>query len=329
MEFKIIVPGLNGPNTIDALPPSFDGTLPLFTTVTSTQCDFGQLCFRRYEGDGFDMWYNTYQIIRDTTIVGYTDVPMLKLRIHFLNPTQADLNYSGDAVVMPQQYSLAYTPVTKTKFESNKTYEIFDIRFKIAYLEKLSADFPILDEFLSIVGNGQPAQISKYDRFLSPAMIQVAQSILNCPYRSQSVTFIIEAKIVELLLLVLQECSVENPLGATRLTEFDKEMLSAVKVYLENHFDRPCTLKELSKRFTINEYKLKKGFKFQFGSTVFDFLNSVRMNKAHSLLRETQLTINEIATLTGFEDRTSFDKAFKKHFSYTAAYLRRHKAHCP
>ena len=53
-------------------------------------------------------------------------------------------------------------------------------------------------------------------------------------------------------------------------------------------------------------------------------MNRMRMEKAALTLLETDLQVEEIASLTGFEDRAAFDKAFKKHFSCTPVYYRKH-----
>jgi AraC-like DNA-binding protein len=252
---------------------------------------------------------------------------VLELHIQFVNEFFTSWDTVGEKTMKQYQYNLTFTPFVQNKanFKGGNVYHTFDIHFTIPYLEKLSPYFPVLDKFLSKVVKGQPADMSKMDRYLSPAMIQIVNSLLNCPYKNGVATFYIEAKVVELLLMVLQDCSEENPLGATKLTEYDKEMLRSMKIYVEKEFENPLTLKELSRKFTINEYKLKKGFKFLFGTTVFDHMNSIRMDKAQQLILETELSISEIADLTGFENRASFDKAFKRHFGYTAAYLRRHK----
>lgn len=327
MEFKIHAPGGDSLQILHALPQNFKGFVLPMHTATEVKADFGNMIFQNYNADGFSIWFSNYDIIHPTQIVGKADMPVLELHIQFVNEFFTSWDTVGEKMMKQYQYNLTYTPFVQNKanLKAGNIFLTFDIHFTIPYLEKLAPHFPVLDRFLSKVIKGQPADMSKMDRYLSPAMIQVVNSLLNCPYKNGVATFFIEAKIVELLLMVLQDCSEENPLGATILTEYDKEMLRSMKSYVEKEFENPLTLKELSKKFTINEYKLKKGFKFLFGTTVFDHMNTIRMDKAHQLILETELSISEIADLTGFEDRAAFDKAFKRHFGYTAAYLRRHK----
>jgi AraC-like DNA-binding protein len=64
-------------------------------------------------------------------------------------------------------------------------------------------------------------------------------------------------------------------------------------------------------------------FRQVFGSGVFETLLKARMQKARSLLLETDKPIKEVASLIGYERLTSFITAFRKHFGYTPASLRR------
>jgi AraC-like DNA-binding protein len=327
MEFKIHAPGGDSLQIFHGLPGNFKGHILPLHTPTAVLSDFGNMIFQNYYGDGFTIWFSNYNIIHQTEIIGRADIPVLELHIQFVNEFFTSWDTVGEKTMKQYQYNLTFTPFVQNKasFRGGNIYHTFDIHFTIPYLEKLSPHFPVLDKFLSKVVKGQPADMSKMDRYLAPSMIQIVNSLLNCPYKNGAAAFFIEAKVIELLLMVLQDCSEENPLGVTRLSNYDIEMLHMMKDHVAKEFENPLTLKELSKKFTINEFKLKKGFKYLFGTTVYDYMNNIRMDKAQQLVLETNLSINEIADLSGFEERAAFDKAFKKHFGYTAAYLRRHK----
>ena len=74
----------------------------------------------------------------------------------------------------------------------------------------------------------------------------------------------------------------------------------------------------------MNEFKLKKGFKYLFGAPVFAFRKISKMEKAKDLLLNANLSIDEIAFMTGFDHPSNFNKAFKKHFLYTPVELKRY-----
>lgn len=326
MEFQIIAPGADNIEIVNSVPSSYTGPVIPMALPTIARAYFGDLLFQHYAGNGFDIWFSNYFIQKDTVLIGRGDLPILELRIHLMNAAQTGWNGSSLNTIMPYQYNLSYTPFmdNKSKFEANKRCQTFDIHFKIPYLERLAPDFPVLSKFLEKVIKGQPTELSELDRYLSPGMIQLVNILMNCPYKNGSAALFIEAKVIELLLVVLEECCDEAPLKAIRLSNYDIEMLQAMKQHTEKEFVNPLTIKELARKFTINEYKLKKGFKFLFGTSVYNYMNRMRMEKAALTLLETDLQVEEIASLTGFEDRAAFDKAFKKHFSCTPVYYRKH-----
>ena len=89
--------------------------------------------------------------------------------------------------------------------------------------------------------------------------------------------------------------------------------------------DNPCTLVELSHKVGINDFKLKKGFKQLYGTTVYEFLVDARMEKAKLLLLETETSIHEIAFVTGYKNLSSFITAFKKKMGYSPGSYKRLK----
>ena len=94
----------------------------------------------------------------------------------------------------------------------------------------------------------------------------------------------------------------------------DRKKLLEAKELLTARIDNPPTLSELSKLVSLNEYKLKKGFKELNGTTVFGYIKHIRMNLAKTLLLETTKTAKEIAYETGYGSPQHFSKAFKEQF---------------
>jgi AraC-like DNA-binding protein len=63
----------------------------------------------------------------------------------------------------------------------------------------------------------------------------------------------------------------------------------------------------------MNECYLKKGFKEMFGTTIFDFYQSQRMEHAKYLLYEKGISVTEVSSLLGYSSISHFSTAFKKH----------------
>lgn len=102
------------------------------------------------------------------------------------------------------------------------------------------------------------------------------------------------------------------------------ESLYQVAAYLEWNLAAEHSLVGLSRRFGLNECKLKREFKLVFGTTVFGYLRRRRMEEAARLLRETCMPILEVAAEVGYSNPSHFSRAFVVEFGCLPKDFRRH-----
>ena len=117
-------------------------------------------------------------------------------------------------------------------------------------------------------------------------------------------------KALELLLYLAEADSA--PL--TCLEEFTREQVEIVrKIHDEllKHMDRRFTIEELSRQYLINPTTLKAAFKSVYGNSLAAHIREHRMEKAASLLRETGMSVAEIARAVGYDSQSRFTEAFK------------------
>ncbi len=95
--------------------------------------------------------------------------------------------------------------------------------------------------------------------------------------------------------------------------EEDREKIIKAREILLQHICEPITIKSLSRKVAINECYLKKGFKEIFGTTIFDFYQSQRMEHAKYLLYNKHLSVTEVSSMLGYSSISHFSTAFKKH----------------
>jgi AraC-like DNA-binding protein len=102
----------------------------------------------------------------------------------------------------------------------------------------------------------------------------------------------------------------------------DKERIIAVRDLVIEKADSPPNLSSIARAVGLNEYKLKRGFKEMFNTTVFGYLTEQRLYLAQRYLRDTQKTASEIALQLGYATPQHFNNAFKKKFGFTPASVR-------
>ena len=92
---------------------------------------------------------------------------------------------------------------------------------------------------------------------------------------------------------------------------------------LAQHMDRRATIEELAHRYLINPTTLKTVFKEVYGSSLAAHMKEHRMERAAALLRETDLSVAQIAGQVGYESQSKFTAAFKEQFGQLPKEYRR------
>ncbi|MEM7062509.1 MAG: AraC family transcriptional regulator [Cyanobacteria bacterium P01_B01_bin.77] len=148
------------------------------------------------------------------------------------------------------------------------------------------------------------------------AMTQVLQQILHCPYRGPAGYLYLESKAQELLALQLAALDVDST--ANTLSPFKAANLERVQYardILVAKLSNPLSMMELSRQVGLNEQTLRQGFRYLFGTTVFGYLRDCRMEQAQQLLRQTDITIAQVAHQVGYRNPEAFSTAFRRQFS--------------
>lgn len=102
--------------------------------------------------------------------------------------------------------------------------------------------------------------------------------------------------------------------------------IAAVRNYINDHMKEEVTLASLAEQFHFSPQYLAKKFKEEYHTTIINYLTQLRMDKACSLLSHTELSIQEVAEESGFEELNYFSKVFKKNFGMSpTSYRKKYK----
>ena len=82
--------------------------------------------------------------------------------------------------------------------------------------------------------------------------------------------------------------------------------------YIDFHYMEPLSLDNLATRFSVNKNYLSSRFHKEVEITVTDYINQIRILRATNLLRQTSLSVQQIAEQCGFADGNYFTRIFKK-----------------
>lgn len=115
-----------------------------------------------------------------------------------------------------------------------------------------------------------------------------------------------------LTVLVSALLSEHENMNVVTYSDHSNQNLQNVKNYLDIHYTEKITLDSLSGQFFINKFYLTRIFREKFGISITNYLLQLRITHAKSLLRFTDLSIDQISHECGMSDANYFSRVFKR-----------------
>lgn len=107
--------------------------------------------------------------------------------------------------------------------------------------------------------------------------------------------------------------SLSSFVSLKKYSDNEGRRMSAVFEYTINNFQKEISLEDISHEAAMTKNAFCKYFKKRTNKTYVTFLNELRIEEACKLLQsKNELTVAEIAELTGFQNISNFNRKFKK-----------------
>lgn len=119
-----------------------------------------------------------------------------------------------------------------------------------------------------------------------------------------------QSLVIEILITCARLYRNQNQVSATFGTEAHQHM-SEVARYIKSHYQQEISLPLLAEQFHLSPSYLSRIFKKTTGFSITEYLNTIRIQEAQRLLRESELKIIDIANIVGFGNFSHFGKMFK------------------
>lgn len=108
-----------------------------------------------------------------------------------------------------------------------------------------------------------------------------------------------------------------------KCTASQREVAEQAGGFMKENIGRKVTLHELSRTFHVSETRLKNSFQARYGEPVYTWFKRRKMERAASLLREKEMSVQEIAADLGYENGSKFASAFRSVYGMTPGQYRR------
>ncbi|WP_299349935.1 GlxA family transcriptional regulator [uncultured Shimia sp.] len=81
---------------------------------------------------------------------------------------------------------------------------------------------------------------------------------------------------------------------------------------MERHIDDPLNIADIARHLSVSVRSLELRFRSHLGQSPHQYYLQLRLNEAHRLAIDTSLSVQDIATTTGFASQSSFARAFRQ-----------------
>ena len=272
--------------------------------------------------DQFSIIYAFSDLTRNIVVRAEQNKPSVRFFTQLAGHNLVRSSCQPDRPYQANQYSLMYTPAFEGDMQfSGSTVSTLVIEFADGYFSRfLDEGVEQFDRLAEKMDQQQPYAITPNHSFATPAMKVIVYDILNCPFVGMVKRLFLEAKLLELIALQMDQLETTHLTGSFKSDDVDK--LMAVKEWLNEHFLQPVTLLDVARSAGLNDFKLKKGFRELFNTTVFSYLTDLRMTYARRQLLTGKQTVSEVADALSYKHVQHFTYAFRRYFGYLPGGLR-------
>jgi AraC-like DNA-binding protein len=233
--------------------------------------------------------------------------------VHYIGEHKLNVTM-GDVFIIPPHVPHAY--------QGEMDFDVYHLHLSPRYLEKYAADLQMLPAFSALFrleplirqkGNNNLHLHLTKDEFeqLYPVFMQLhevsKQTTAEGKLLYQSLTTILLTHICVYY---------EKRQSEKQNIPIDHEMIQSLS-YLYEHYQEKILIKDLAKIAQTSRSSYVTRFKRICGVSPGEFLTQHRIDMAESMLRETSLSLTQIASATGFYDASHLVHAFLKHRGFS------------
>lgn len=161
-------------------------------------------------------------------------------------------------------------------------------------------------------------------RMFSPEVLVSLRGLVNQPVVNPWDWLVVESRILG----IIANCLFLHDRDSSESTDIplhqeDREKLLHARDLLVGWKGEPPAIAELAKTVGMNDFKLKKGFKQLFGTTMFACLRARRLDRAFTLIGAGEMNVAEAACEVGYANSSAFSAAFRKAYGFNPSECRK------
>lgn len=224
---------------------------------------------------------------------------LLGTRKFFINDTIYTVK-RGDMILIPKG------AIHRTTYISGDTHERIAMIFSDNFISHLISQIG-QEEFEKCFVNKQLTIPPNRRDYVESLLEKIAHEHSGIDHISE---IMLKLYVEELILFTIR-CQSNSELLVSE-AEIGDDLISEAAKYISTHYDQPISLDMLAEKYNMSPSYFSRKFKLCTGFGYKEYLITIRIMEACTLLLTTNMSITEIAERCGFEDSNYFGDSFKK-----------------
>lgn len=275
--------------------------------------------------NGMHIGYGNFSLANATSVRFLSDFETIEMHFALAGHTLTKESFSSQIYEFSGGqhnivYASAFNGTSDWSYGGVKTFEINLL--PEFFTKRLPEGLAMFKNFKQAIDQKCTARLSTRNYPITAQMLLIIHDILNCDRAGEFKKMFLESKVMELLLLQLEQMAHFDKHQTSKLLPRDIEKMYEVRELLLKKMDHYHSLHSLATALGTNEFTLKKGFKEVFGKTVFQYLNELKMNHAKEKLIKDDVSVAEVSAIVGYKNPQHFSTAFKKRYGVTPIALK-------
>ncbi|WP_435260905.1 helix-turn-helix domain-containing protein [Tenacibaculum sp. nBUS_03] len=280
--------------------------------------------YREIITDKFTIGYGNGCFKNSTSIDFKMEGEIVEMHFTLIGSTLTQMKYfSEEFLIKKNQHNIFYgSDVEGRMVMAEGDMFAFEIKIKPDFFQQYIPGTDFFKNFIKIIENKEVGFMNKLNYPMTAEMHFIIHEIVNCKWKSKFRLLFLESKVLELLLLQIDQISSYKVV--TQSYPSSKKIIDKMyyaKELITKRLDEPLRLIDLAKEVNTNECTLKKEFKSIFGTTVFGYIKDLKMEQAKKMLLRRDFSVSEVSDAVGYKNPQHFSTAFKRHFGYTPSML--------
>ncbi|MEO2072381.1 MAG: AraC family transcriptional regulator [Zunongwangia sp.] len=291
---------------------------------TAFKGEFGQGYYKEIAFEGVHIGFGNVSLKDRIKLFFESDLETVEM--HFALKGKSNVcasSFKNNVRFQDHQHNIVYAKgICGEMIWESKELQLCEINLSPSFFNKfLPEDNSLFEKFRTSIEKGNSNLLTQQHYHINHQMYEIIDGIMNCQRQGIFKKMYLEAKVIELLLLQLEQFS-EQDNCPTSLKKKDIDKMYEVRDFMLNNISDTSSLLELAHRVGTNDFTLKKGFKEVFGTTVFGFWKEAKMEQARQLIAQQGKSVQEVAEALGYSNARHFSTAFKKTYGISPGSLK-------